>query len=107
MPYYNIPISQNLPQTFQRVISGRIVKVAIQYNDFNNNWFLYFSELVNDQENVLVSNLPLVTGVNILQQFPHKDLGESFIVYHREPDLEYDYPQAKTLNNKFIYIWEI
>ena len=103
---YLIPIAQNLPQTFTKTINGRTIKVAIQYNRFLDNWFMYFAELVNDQEIPLVSGTPLVTGVNIIQQFPHKNIGESFIVYQQEPSLKYDHPQATTLNSKFIYIWK-
>lgn len=103
---YSIPISQNLPQTFTKFVEGRIVKVAIQYNKKLDNWFIYFAELVDDLEIPLVSGLTLVCGVNILKQFPHKNLGESFIVYQKEPSVTYDSPQANTLNSKFIYIWK-
>lgn len=102
---YNIPIAQNLPQTFTKFVNGRTVKVAIIYNKLLDNWLLYFAELVNDQEIPLVSGVPLVTGVNILQQFPHKKLGDSFIVYQADPSVEFDAPQATTLNSQFIYIW--
>jgi len=103
---YSLPISQNLPQTFTKIINGRVIKVAIQYNKALDNWFLYFAELVDDTENVLVSGLSLVTGVNLIAQFPHKNIGIDFFVYHREPGIEFDYPQATTLNSKFVYIWK-
>lgn len=102
---YSIPIAQNLPQTFTKFVNGRTIKVAIQYNKKLDNWFLYFAELGDDLETPLISGLSLVPGVNILKQFPHKNLGDSFIVYQKEPSVEFDYPQATTMNSKFIYIW--
>lgn len=102
---YSIPIAQNLPQTFTKFVNGRTVKVAIIYNKSLDNWFLYFAELINDQEIPLVSGLPLVTGVNIIAQFEYKNIGNSFIVYQTDPSVEFDAPQATTLNSKFLYIW--
>ena len=103
---YSIPLAQNLPQTFTSTVNGKTIKVAIQYNKFLDNWFMYFAELINDQEIPLVSGIPMVTGVNLIRQFPHKNIGESFIIYHKDPSVENDYPQATTLNSKFIYIWK-
>ena len=102
---YNIPIAQNRPQTFTKFVNGRTIKVAIQYNKLLDNWFLYFAELVNDRENVLVSGITLVPGVNILQQFEYLNIGDSFIVYQNDPSVEFDYPQATSLNSQFVYIW--
>lgn len=63
-----IPLT-NIPQRFTIELSGKAYVVVCKWNGEMPAWTLDISDEVTNQP--LIVNLPLVTGTDLLEQFPH------------------------------------
>ena len=66
---FRIPLEPT-PQSFYIELEGRVLGIVCRWNDADEGgWFIDIAE----NELPLVMNIPLVTGINLLEQYP--DLG--------------------------------
>lgn len=73
---FKIPL-QNTPQSFEVELEGRTLQCVCRWNDaVEGGWFLDISE--NDAP--VVMNLPLVTGCNLIEQYPELGMTGVFAI---------------------------
>lgn len=71
MNIYEIPL-QPSAQTLRIRLSGVYYNLTILWNNFNNTWTL---DIADDAGNGILSGIPLVVGVNLLQQYDYLNFG--------------------------------
>lgn len=70
--FYTIPLSAT-PQTFKITLGGIDYRLTLTYvNCDQGGWLL---DIADANANPMVSGIPLVTGVNLLAQYPHLGFG--------------------------------
>lgn len=79
MSLAKIPVS-NSPQKFQISLAGRDYELTCKYNSaFEGGWVLDFADAETAEP--IAANIPLVTGVNILDGLEYLGFGGSLFVY--------------------------
>jgi hypothetical protein len=68
---YDIPIT-NPPQTFAVDLAGLTYNMAIRWNTIAQVWVLDISDSTG---NLLIGGIPLVAGVDLLEQFGYLNFG--------------------------------
>ena len=76
MDIFLLPFT-NTPQRFEIELSGRGYIVQCRWNAQGRYWFVDFADA--DTSEWLFMGLPLVAGVDILQQYRHLVQGQIFI----------------------------
>lgn len=77
MQIYEIPLIAS-PQRFTVTLAGVTYGMALQYqNADEGGWTL---DINDSQGNSLVAGIPLVTGINLLRQYPHLGFGGELAV---------------------------
>lgn len=71
MTPFEVPLSA-VPQTFQIAIAAVVYQVTVRWNSQNQTWVL---DLADQGNNPLVLGIPLVTGVDLLEQYGYLGLG--------------------------------
>ncbi|HDR9029889.1 TPA: hypothetical protein QDB14_004111 [Burkholderia vietnamiensis] len=70
--FYEIPLTPD-PQTFTITLSGVDYRLTVQYRKAAGaGWIL---DIADSNDNPLVNGIPLVTGVDLLDQYAHLGLG--------------------------------
>jgi hypothetical protein len=70
-----IPL-QPTNQTFQITLAGVVYTLTVRWNDMNEAWTL---DLADQNQNPIVSGIPLVTGVDLLAPYGHLNIGGQLI----------------------------
>lgn len=100
-----IQLDSNPNQSWQVsvLIDGAVQTFFIQlaYNEIAQYWVMTISD---SNQNVLVSSLPLVTGLNLLQQFSYLEIGSLFIVNVSGVEAP-NYPNNTDLGTDFMLFW--
>lgn len=77
MIYYEIPLTPNA-QTFRITLAGKQYVMALNWRTHDvGGWFLDVSTSAGDP---LVTAIPLVTGVDLLEPYPDMNFGGSLFV---------------------------
>jgi predicted Zn-dependent protease with MMP-like domain len=71
MTVQEIPLT-SAPQTFQILLGSNYFKLAFQWRDPSPGWVL---DIVDSTGNPIVQGIPLVTGVDLLEQFQYLGIG--------------------------------
>ena len=106
MSYARIPITctPNSQQTFKLTLDGdRNINILLKlrYHDLYDLWLADIVDNSTGEE--LISSLPIVLGVNLLEQYSYLNIGEAYIVATEPTSLMQ--PDNKTLGSTFILIW--
>lgn len=67
MNIYRVPLRAG-PQELSIALSGVIYQMRLRYNERTNLWVL---DLADENGNMLIRNIPMVTGCNLLEQYHH------------------------------------
>lgn len=98
--------ANNQQFTAQLVVNGAALTlgIALSYSEMAGYWLL---SLTNSTGNILVSNLPLITGwwpaANILAQFQFLNIGSAFLL--NTGNANTDYPGQGNLSS-FSLLWD-
>ena len=80
--------------------------INLSFKEVCNYWVL---DLKDQYQNILLSNIPLITGGglleagNLLKQFGYKGLGSILVL--KEKSEKSDYPDSKNLGESFSIYW--
>ncbi len=75
---YKIPLT-NIPQRFLISLSGRSLTIENRYNAEARYWTISLFD--GDTGDVIFTNMPLVTGTDLLRQYKHLGLvGKLFVL---------------------------
>lgn len=79
MPVFKIPLT-NAPQRFNITLAGRDLILVNRWNQSEEGgWFIDIFDGVTNEP--LITNIPLVVGVDLLGQYEYVELGGSLTVY--------------------------
>lgn len=106
MSYYKIPLTSNPNQTFKVGIPSKDKTIDkfifnVYYNLSSECWCLNIKDI---QGKDLVSNIPLVCGVDLLEQYYYMGLGKAYIINLDQNSRE-DRPNMYNLESKYILVW--
>lgn len=71
MTPYEIPLA-NDPQTLQIPLGGIVYTLTVQFNSIAGSWTL---DIADAQRVPIVSGIPMVTGVDLLEQYAYLGIG--------------------------------
>lgn len=74
---YEIPLSPN-PQIFTITLAGIDYTVRIAWCTASQSWVIYFADSNNTP---ILSGIPLVTGVDLFEQYGYLNLGGVLLAY--------------------------
>lgn len=75
---YKIPLT-NIPQFFDISLKGVDYRMTCRWNDaLEGGWFLDFALALTGE--ILVTNIPLTTGLDILEPYSYLGIGGSMVV---------------------------
>lgn len=72
---YEIPLSPQ-PQTFNIALAGTTYGFAVTWNAQNASWIIGITDASG---NPILSGIPMVTGVDLLEQFQHLNFGFALV----------------------------
>lgn len=102
---YVIPLTPSPNQTFSSTVpvDGKSVKLGffLRYNTEQNCWMM---RLKDSERNVLVDAIPLVCGLNILEQHEYLEIGSAYVV-KLDQNIKRDRPNEFDLGSDFILVW--
>jgi hypothetical protein len=105
MSQYLIPLDNAPNQTWQVTVFINGVSVTFGVNlNFNEVAGLWEMSIFDASGTLLLSSLPLVTGLNLLAQFGYLNIGSIWIV-DRGGVGSTDYPNASNLGSSFAMVW--
>jgi Domain of unknown function (DUF6983) len=82
-----------------------LLNLNLRFNELSRYWIMDISDADN---NMLLSNIPLLTGVypaaNVLGQFQYLEIGSAYVL-NISNDLSRDYPADDDLGTDFILLW--
>lgn len=82
---YEIPLGPS-PRRFTIVLSGVLYQLTFTYRNISNGGWIM--DLAQSDGTPMVSGVPLVTGANLLEQYPHFGiLGALIVVGDVDPDV--------------------
>jgi hypothetical protein len=98
---YIVPLTpQN--QLLSISMNGVTYTLIVKWNRFSNSWILYIQD---DQQNPILSGLPLVTGCDLLEQFAYLGIGGAFVVQSSNDPYEVpDYASLGTVGNLYFLL---
>lgn len=78
MNWYEIPLDPS-PQQFTIALAGATYTITLSYREIDEGgWFIDLA----DANNVpILSGVPLVTGIDLLEQYGYLDIGGSLYVF--------------------------
>lgn len=83
MANFEIPLSPN-PQTFTISLSGVDYRLTVQWRNAEGaGWIL---DIADTSANPIIQGIPLVTGVNLLEQFEYLISGVLWVQTTADPD---------------------
>lgn len=100
MSLFKIPVS-NEPQVFQISLGGRDYSCTCKYNYMSEGgWVLDFADADSGEE--IVSNIPLITGADLLEGLEYLGFGGS--LYVKTDGSDYAVPTLENLGlESFLY----
>lgn len=102
---YIIPTTTSPNQTFTSTIpiDGRKIKLYffLRYNTEQNCWQM---DISNSNKEILVSSIPLICGLNLLDQYSYLGIGSAYIA-KTDNNISSDRPNDKNLGNTFLLVW--
>lgn len=106
MSYAKIPINCTpfSQQTFKLTLEGGrniSILLKLRYHDIYELWLADIIDNSTGEE--LIVGLPMVLGINLLEQYAYMNIGEAYLVATEPSTLMQ--PDNKTLGSTFVLIW--
>lgn len=102
---YVIPTDCSPNQTFTSTIpvDGKRLKLNffLRYNTEQECWEM---DVLSEERKPLLNSIPLVSGINILEQYSYLKIGSAYIV-KVEPNNRVDRPNDSNLGTDFLLVW--
>lgn len=102
---YIVPVTSNPNQRFSSTIpiNGKKIKFYffLRYNTEQECWEMDLSDAAKTP---LLASIPLVSGINILEQYMYLNIGEAYIL-KVNPNLKSSNPSQDNLGKDFILVW--
>lgn len=102
---YIVPLTTSPNQTFTSTIpvnGGKIkFNFFLRYNTEQKCWEM---DIRDKNKNPLVVSVPLVCGLNILEQYDYLNIGSAYIA-KTDSNLTTDRPNEYNLGSTFILLW--
>ncbi|NHI49150.1 hypothetical protein FDE94_15150 [Clostridium botulinum] len=102
---YVIPLEPNSNQEFtcELPIDGKKLKLFffLRYNTESKCWEMNINDSNN---NPLICSIPLVSGLNILEQYSYLNIGSAYLV-RLNNNLNTSRPNEFNLGKDFILVW--
>lgn len=101
MAIFEIPLQVGTPQTFPITLSGVQYELTLIYRNVSQGgWFL---DIADQNSNPIVQGIPLVTGVNLLEQYDYLGFGgELWVQTSSDPDAV---PTFENLGEDGLLYW--
>ena len=103
--YYQIPLTISPNQSFTSTIpiNGTKVKLNffVSFNTISECWYMTIKDSNNK---VLISSIPLVAGIYLLEQQDYLNIGKCYIL-NVDKNSKEDRPNQYNLGSKFILVW--
>jgi hypothetical protein len=98
---YKIPLQPGVPQTFAATLDGVTYTLTLLYrNDPSGGWVL---DIADANGNPILGGIPLVTGVNLLEQYAHLGfVGGLYVQTTSDPDAV---PTFENLGSDALLYW--
>lgn len=100
-----VPLTTDPNDTFSSTIpiNGENIKLYffLRYNDEAKYWVMDISD--RDRKPI-VSSIPLISGINILEQYEYLKIGKAYIV-KTDNSLLADIPDDTNLGTNFVLLW--
>ncbi|WP_317817767.1 phage baseplate plug family protein [Clostridium tetani] len=102
---YIVPLTPSPNQTFTSTIpiDGKKVKFFffLRYNTEQKCWEM---DLKDEDNNPLIYSIPLVCGLNLLEQYSYLNIGSAYIL-KADSNVPGDRPNEHNLGKQFILFW--
>lgn len=95
---YEIPLISE-PQTLTLSLGGTDYALRLRWNDHASLWIL---DIADADENDLVCGIPLVTGIDLLEQYQHLGFNGGLYAYENDTDVP---PSFDTLGVSGGLVW--
>lgn len=100
-----IPLTNDPNDTFSSTfkVNGkkRTFYFFLRYNTEANYWVLDISD---QSKEPILNSIPLITGINIFEQYEYLKIGKAYIVKTDDSILD-DIPNDKNLSSDFVLVW--
>jgi len=105
-----VPLNSSPNQTFlaNLTVNGAALRLnlSLSFNEIAQYWTMEIADVNN---NVLIAELPLVTGsfpsANLLEQFQYMMIGSCYLLNVSNGGTSLDYPNGNDLGTDFILLW--
>jgi len=98
---YLIPL-QPEPQAFYISLAGVTYYLKLKWNAPNAAWIL---DLMDSQQNPILTGVPLITGADLLEQYDYLGIGGSLVVQSSmDPNLVPDFETLGNTGNLFFLV---
>ena len=100
--FYEIPLNGNAQQ-FYITLAGVTYRMLLMWREsLWGGWFLDINDLSN---NPLVQGIPLVTGADLLEQYPDLNIGGSmYVVSDGDPDATPTFDNLGTTSHLYFAV---
>lgn len=100
-----IPLTTDPNDTFSSTIpvngENKTFYFSLRYNDEAGYWVMDLSDV---NKTPIVSSIPLITGINILEQYEYLHIGKAYII-KTDDSLLADKPDTTNLGTVFQLAW--
>jgi hypothetical protein len=104
MSLQTIPVSSTPGQVFSTsvTINGAVqsFNCALSFNEIAEYWVL---DIFDGNNNLLLSGVPLVTGLNLLRQYQYLGIGSIYLL--NITGVNIDSPNSADLGTDFALLW--
>lgn len=105
MSYNIIPLTTNPDQSLTCTIpvdsQNITLDIRCRYNTEGSFWYISISDSLTGK--MLLDSVPLVLGVDILEQYPHLEIGSCAVLKIGNTHL--DMPDSTSLGTDFVLLW--
>ena len=99
---YIIPIIAN-KFTCNLDINGENKTLILEFN-YNSVGDMWKMSILNEIEEVLISNIPLLPTTNLLEQYSYMILGSAVLIPNTD-EVKEEYPSMNTLKDNYTLFW--
>lgn len=102
--YSIIPITAKPRNTFSCKIPVNGKNITLVFTTRYNEIAGYWNVTVSDTNGlILINNLPMLPGQNILEQYSYLEIGSACIIPAHQ--MEDEYPNAENLGGDWLLVW--
>lgn len=99
---YIIPIISN-KFTCNLDINGENKTLILEFN-YNPVGDMWKMTILNESEDILISNIPLLPTTNLLEQYSYMNLGSAILIPNTD-EVKEEYPSIDTLKDNYTLFW--